>query len=240
MVKISSAPEFKARVVFEDEHLVGFDKPSGIHSAAGVSPDSVEELIRQYSGLSLGPDEEYGILQRLDFETQGVLLVAKSKASYLEFRRMFAAEKVEKSYLFVTAGKFPDAVSLSGFIGAKERGARKVGFTVGMPRHGRALVANTNFKLKKFNQGLSISTVEARTTKGRRHQIRVSAAHLGFPLLGDRLYGATRELPTEFLHTTGFFLLANTVSFIHPFTFVPTVVRSLEPRNGLIEFFPNC
>jgi 23S rRNA-/tRNA-specific pseudouridylate synthase len=214
-----------ATVAYEDEYLFAVNKPSGIHSVTGRSDETLAGWIQRTRPLSLGAEFEHGILQRLDFETQGLVLVAKAEEAYLKLKELFTDGSVQKTYFAILSGKFPKSAVAAGFIGAKGRSAKKVVLTKELPEHGRALHAETTFSLVKFLPDKRFSVVRASTSKGRRHQIRVSASHLGFPLLGDVLYGSKGDFPAE-LQAVGFYLLAADIRFVSPFTGKVIEIRS--------------
>lgn len=212
-------------IAYEDEEFFAVNKPSGMHSVAGRSGDTLAAWLKTLRSDLLGEEFEHGILQRLDFETQGLLLVAKNVSAYTKLKALFSSGAVQKVYLALVEGDFPVSASVAGFIGAKGRSAKKVAFTEKMPKHGRSLYAETRFQKVKYLPELNISLVRAETDKGRRHQIRVSAAHLGSPLVGDVLYGAKTSLPAG-LAATGFYLLGYELSFVSPFSKKAIVIKS--------------
>lgn len=217
-------------MVFEDEYVLAFDKPSGMYSVSGKSNGSIEELIKSFCKIELGSEQEFGLLQRLDFETQGVVLIAKTTLAYQRFKELIAAHGISKSYECLLPGGFDGSKTVRGFIGSKARRGAKVYLTKEMPAHGRALEAETKFELIHKVLENRASLVLAKSDSGRRHQIRVSAASIGAPLIGDTLYGSTQKLPEELSVASGFYLLASEVVFTHPVTSQPLKIKALERK----------
>lgn len=193
--------------IFRDQTIFALNKPALIHSVLNPrgSDDAIAAaLLEKYPALARAALKEGdgGLLQRLDFETSGVILGAWDRASWLEAKE--ALNKFgEKEYLFVTNGRFPKSKNVSGFIGAKGRSSKKV--RVYRARSPRSTFVETLFSLEEFNSRSGRSLVRARTSTGARHQIRASAAAIGFPLAGDTLYGGAAlslglEIPPFFLH----------------------------------------
>ena len=191
-------------VIFEDDSIVVVDKPSGrvVHPAPGHEDGSLtEELVLCRPGMScVGSRERPGVVHRLDIETSGVMVFAKTQAAYRALRRQFESHQgVVKRYLAVVHGA-PEART-----GSREG-------PVGRER----LHAVTHWEV--LARKGPVSLVEFTIETGRMHQIRIHAAELGCPVVGDRLYGdAVRDRrlanrPRRLL------LHAVELSFVHPST----------------------
>ena len=168
-------------VLFEDEHLLAVDKPAGaaVHGGSGVSFGIIEQV------RMARPNQPFlELVHRLDRETSGVLLLAKSRRALLALHEQMREGRVEKHYLALVHGAWGNArqhvrVALRKFVA--HGGERRV--TVdpdGLPSH-------TVFNLKQRVAAYSLLEADLRT--GRTHQIRVHLAHLGFPIAGDDKYG---------------------------------------------------
>ena len=191
-------------ILFEDADIVVVDKPSGrfVHPAPGHETGSVaEELARSRPGMAgVGSAERPGVVHRLDQDTSGVMVFAKTRAAYLDLRRQFEShETVEKRYLAVLHGAPKELKgTLDGPVG-RDR-LRAITHWEVLSRHGPvALVA------------FAIET-------GRMHQIRIHAAELGHPVVGDGTYGdpaKDRRLRTK---PKRHLLHALELSFLHPRT----------------------
>ena len=175
-------------VIFEDDDIVVVNKPAGliVHPAPGHADGSVAgELVKSRPGMAaVGSRERPGVVHRLDIETSGVMVFAKTQRAYLRLRAAFEAHgKVTKTYLAVLHGApKPPSGTLETTIGRKPWDARRM--AVDVPGGKRAVTKWSTLK----RQG-SLAMVEFVIETGRTHQIRVHAAHLGHPVVGDALYG---------------------------------------------------
>lgn len=203
-------------LLFEDDLLLAVEKPPLLHTiGSGSSVASLEALlVTRWPTLSALP--EAGLLQRLDFETAGIILVAKTAQSLLRLQEALQAPDVQKRYLCILGGCFAnDTVLARCYLGSRYRHSKKVSTsTTAKPRYQlretsfAPLVRTTNYSL-----------VRATLSHGYRHQVRVHAAHIGLPLLGDSLYGSSsslQELEAFCNFPAPHALFAESVSFCHP------------------------
>ena len=174
-------------ILYEDGDIVVVNKPSGmiVHPAPGRKEKALTDgLVRRYPEMgSVGSAERPGVVHRLDVETSGVMVFARNQRSYLALRRAFESHRsVGKTYLAVVHGR-PEKPSgtLETQIG-KRSGKKKMRVTESGGQN-----AITHWRTLS-RQG-PVSLVEFRIETGRTHQIRVHAAFLGCPIVGDRLYG---------------------------------------------------
>ncbi len=194
----------KLDVLFEDLDIVVIDKPAGqvVHPAPGHETGALtDELVRRYPSMSVvGSRERPGVVHRLDMETRGVMGFARNQASYLNLRRQFEAhDTIEKTYLAVVHGapKTKQGM-LDGPVGRDH--LRAITHWTVLAKHG------------------PVALVEFKIETGRMHQIRLHAAELGCPVVGDRLYG--NKVKDGYLHNRPRRLLLHAVelSFLHPTT----------------------
>ena len=162
-------------ILHEDSAIIVIDKPAGriVHPAPGHEEGSItEELLRHCPSMAgVGSRERPGVVHRLDQETSGVMVFAKTRTAYLDLRRQFESHRdIVKKYLAVLHGAPKQRTgTLDGPVG-RER-LRAITHWSVLAKHG------------------PISLVEFTIETGRMHQIRIHAAELGCPVVGDRLYG---------------------------------------------------
>ena len=219
-------------VVFEDDDIVVVNKPAGmiVHSAPGHCGRSVAgELARSRPGMAAaGNRERPGVVHRLDIETSGVMVFAKTRRAYASLRAAFEShDAVTKTYLAVLHGApRPPSGTIETTIGRKPWDARRM--AVDVPGGKRAVTRWTTLQ----RQG-SLAMVEFVIETGRTHQIRVHAAHLGHPVVGDALYG-DRDKDRRLAVRPGRHLLhAVRLEFPHPAT-GKTVSFSACPPDDMI------
>ena len=176
-------------VLYEDEHLVVVDKPAGlvVHPGAGTeSPTLVEGLL---ADRTLPPSDDPvrpGIVHRLDKETSGVILVAKTSTALAHLQRQFAARSVEKTYLAVVHGVIAEG---EGTIDAPIGRDPARPWRMCVRSRGRA--ARTDFRVLHRLRDSTLLLVRPHT--GRTHQVRVHLQYIGHPVQGDPIYGDARR-----------------------------------------------
>ncbi len=208
----------KVEIIYQDEDLAVVNKPALLHSVAQAgSPQALSAKLGALAGVFLeNPDE--ALLQRLDYETSGAVLVAKTLAAQKALREQFNDHQISKEYLILCEGTSKIKIHSEVYLGSRYRGSKKVSVTE-KPQP-RFLQAATDFQSEQFLPEKNLVLLRARTSTGRRHQVRAQAAHLGFPLVGDQLYGSKLELGPILpeLELPPFILHAQKISFCHPRT----------------------
>jgi len=215
-------------VVYEDEHLIVVDKAAGmvVHPAPGNPDHTLVNALIAHCGTSLtgvGGVRRPGIVHRLDKDTSGLMVAAKTEATHHGLVEQFAARTIERAYDCLVWGRpQPSEGEIRGNIGRSPRNRKKMAV---LKRGGKPAI--TRYKiLKSFAEG-SISLVECRLLTGRTHQIRVHMSAYGFPLLGDPLYGGrgrqrAARLPEQAAAAINSFtrqaLHAKLLGFHHPAT----------------------
>ncbi len=208
--------------LFNDESIFAVYKPAGIHSVRIPSGggQSIADLLCHHN-----PELEHaapspldaGLVQRLDLETSGILLGAKTRELWQALHDSLLAGAITKSYVAVVSGHVASKVSVTSYIGSPHRGAQKVKIYEKEPaKKARALKGTTLFSPLVYISDREATLVEAVASPARRHQIRAHAAHLGHPLVGDSLYGSTKQLAELSAQPRAFFLHAWKLSFQHP------------------------
>ncbi len=209
-------PELPLRIVHADGHVVVADKPAGMPShplKPGETGTAANALVGRFPELaSVGPaPREGGLVHRLDTDTSGLLLAARTDAAHALLRAQFAARTVEKGYLALVAGELHAGGEIDVPLAHDPHDARKVR-AASDPEWAEAheaRPASTRFTPALRRAGFTLVDVEIAT--GVLHQIRAHLAFIGHPLAGDALYGGP-ELPGLSRH----FLHAARLAFAHP------------------------
>lgn len=199
--KIDTLPEeIPLSVLYEDDELIVINKAAGmvVHPGAGQREHTlVNALLHRYPKLSgIGGKERPGIVHRLDKETSGCLVVAKTDEAHRALSAQFAERSVEKIYLALVAGKMrKSAGSIEEKIGRHPVHRQRMSVSAS---RGRA--AKTEYRVLSPSESMSL--VECRLHSGRTHQIRVHLHHLGHPVLGDKVYCPkhAKNFPRQMLH----------------------------------------
>jgi 23S rRNA pseudouridine1911/1915/1917 synthase len=214
----NEAQDLGLKVVFEDEHLIVIDKPAGmvVHPAAGNPDGTLVNALLHHCGGSLsgiGGVARPGIVHRIDKDTSGLLVAAKTDRAHEGLAKQFAAHSIDRRYNAVVAGLPKTSGTIEANLARSDANRKKVA-VVGEGRGKRAV---THYRLER---GLRDSAlVECRLETGRTHQVRVHMASIGHPLLGDPVYGRSRPGTRETLKRLGFerqALHAARLGFIHP------------------------
>ncbi|MDP9401667.1 MAG: RluA family pseudouridine synthase [Actinomycetota bacterium] len=214
--------EASFRVAFEDEHLLVVDKPAGVvvHPARGHSTGTLSQAL---AGRAAGGDEpaRAGIVHRLDRDTSGLLVVAKSDAVHRGLREALAERRLTREYLALVEGRPPARTgTIDAPLGRDRHMRTRVSTRTDEPRR-----AVTHFALERALGTYTLLRVTLET--GRTHQIRAHLLAIGHPIVGDPEYGGTSGplgLRRQFLH-------AAHLAFAHPVTAAPVDVRSPLPAD---------
>lgn len=208
-------------VTYEDEHLIVVDKPAGmvVHPAAG-NPDGtlVNALLHHCDGSlsGIGGVARPGIVHRIDKDTSGLLVVAKSDAAHEGLAAQFAEHTVHRRYLAVCGGHpNPSEGTIDKRLGRSDANRKKMAVLDKNSSRGKHAV--THYKLLRRLE--SSALIECRLETGRTHQVRVHCASIGHALLGDPLYGRTPKPLKALIWRLGFArqaLHAAEMGFIHP------------------------
>jgi 23S rRNA pseudouridine1911/1915/1917 synthase len=206
-------------IAYEDEHLLVIDKPAGVvvHPAAAHPTGTLSQAL---SGVAAGGQDgsRAGIVHRLDRDTSGLIVVARSDEVHRALTRSLAARELRREYLALVDGR-PEARTgtIDAPIGRDRRDRTLHSIDTDAPREAR-----THFEIERMLAGATLLRVVLET--GRTHQIRVHMAAIGHPVCGDPQYGEAGRygLRRQFLH-------AARLSFRHPVTGAEIDVRSALP-----------
>ncbi|MBP8234946.1 RluA family pseudouridine synthase [Rhizorhabdus sp.] len=217
----NEAQDIPLTVVFEDEHLIVIDKPAGlvVHPAAGnLDGTLVNALLHHCRGSlsGIGGVERPGIVHRIDKDTSGLMVAAKTDPAHVGLAAQFARHSIDRRYKAIVAGRPRPAEGTVDAPLARSAANRKKIAIVGDGRGKRAV---THFSTIEPLRAAAL--VECRLETGRTHQVRVHMASLGHPLLGDPVYGRSRPEHRELLNRLQFkrqALHAARLGFLHPIT----------------------
>jgi len=218
-MQVDPEPDLPLTVLYEDRDVLVVEKPAGIHThplVPGEKGTLAGALVARYPGISrVGFSmREPGVLHRLDKGTSGALLVARNAHAFEHLRRQFAEGRVEKIYLAVVHGRTPKRGSIElALVKSGPRGEKMMAVEPEQARRAKAWPAQTRFRTLEARAGFSLCEVKIRT--GARHQVRVHLAHIGHPVAGDAMYGAS-PAPEDRLIPDRHLLHAWKISFDHP------------------------
>ncbi len=188
------------KIIYEDDDLLAVDKPAGltVHPAPGHPGHTLVNAILAYFPhlADIGDSLRPGVVHRLDKDTSGVMLVAKNSAAQADLSKQFKSHSVTKAYLALVKGRLePENGLIEADIGRDPHNRKKMAVVA----EGRE--ARTEYRVIKYFSGYTL--LEVMTETGRTHQIRVHLAAIGFPVVGDKVYGVkSPHLARQFLHAS--------------------------------------
>ena len=204
-------------VAYEDEHLIVIDKPAGlvVHPAAGNLDGTLVNALLHHCGGSLsgiGGVARPGIVHRIDKDTSGLMVAAKTDRAHEGLARQFHDHSIDRRYRAIVGGQpRPAEGKVDAPLARSATNRKKIAIVAGGKR------AVTHFRtLERLHEA---ALVECRLETGRTHQVRVHMASIGHALLGDPVYGRTKSAHKALLETLGFrrqALHAAHLGFIHP------------------------
>jgi 23S rRNA pseudouridine1911/1915/1917 synthase len=207
-------------IAYQDEYLIVIDKGPGlvVHPGRGHREDTLSQLLAPL--LAGGDAERAGIVHRLDRDTSGLMVVARSEEVHRKLQAALAARRIEREYLALVEGRPP---SRSGTVDAPVGRDPRVRTRMAVGGAG-AREARTHFTLERALPRASLLSLRLET--GRTHQIRVHLQAIGHPVAGDPEYGTPGlyGLERQFLHATR-------LAFEHPVSGAPLEVRSPLPAD---------
>ena len=204
------ATEMDINIVYEDEHLMIINKPSGlvVHPGSGNYDNTlVNGLMHYTNNLSdINGEERPGIVHRIDKDTSGLIMVAKTNETHAILTEYFKNKDVKREYLALITGVFPhETATIDAPIGRDPKDRKKMTVTADNSKE-----AVTHLKVIKRYKEHTLVSLKLET--GRTHQIRVHMKYIGYPVFNDPVY--TNKKTTEF----GQFLHSHKMEFVHPIT----------------------
>lgn len=234
-------------IAYEDQHLIVVDKPAGmvVHPAVGnVTGTLVNALLHHCRGNLSGINgvARPGIVHRIDKDTSGLLVIAKSDAAHEGLAVQFAAHTVHRRYIAVCAGHpSPAQGTIDARVGRSDADRKKMTVLPNNSSRGKSAITHYT-TLERLDDA---AVIECRLETGRTHQVRVHCASIGHPLLGDPAYGRTPKSLRPVLERLGFArqaLHAAELGFVHPLTGENIGFRSDLPADmaELIDQLRHC
>ncbi|MBN8807664.1 MAG: RluA family pseudouridine synthase [Sphingomonas sp.] len=213
----NEAQDIPLVVAFEDEHLIVIDKPAGlvVHPAAGNLDGTLVNALLHHCGGSLsgiGGVARPGIVHRIDKDTSGLMVAAKTDRAHEGLAKQFADHSIDRRYKAIVGGRpIPPTGSVDAPLARSPHDRKKVAIV----RTGKRAV--THYRM--LEPLADAALLECRLETGRTHQVRVHMASIGHALLGDPVYGRTKPAHRKVLETLNFrrqALHAARLGFIHP------------------------
>ena len=220
-------PEIKATILdfpilFEDAHLIAIDKPAGlvVHPGAGREKTTVVSALLGHTRLSsIGAPTRPGVVHRLDKDTSGVMILAKTREVHRKLAEAFAGHELEKEYLAIIQGHIVNRRGRIEVAIERDKIHRKRMKATSADQDRMAI---SQFEVVEYLKGATLVKVKILT--GRTHQIRVHMAFTGHPLLGDVTYGGKR-----IARRAGHFLHSHRLVLQHPITGKPLALEAPMP-----------
>jgi pseudouridine synthase, RluA family len=217
-----SRPTLRDRieVLYEDPDLLVIEKAAGIvtYPVEGFEKDTAIQLIRQYWKFQGKENKHLYLIHRIDKDTSGLLVFAKTSLARSSLQDQFAGHSVVRQYVAATSG-IPRKKSgtIRTMIGHDSRRRRAVST--------RGKESITEYQVLKENHSLQRALISCKLYTGRTHQIRIHLSHIGTPVIGDRVYGRPQFSAQPLA------LHASTLGFIHPRTERPILFQTSLPES---------
>ena len=202
--------DYPLDIVYEDDDIIIVNKPSGmvVHPGNGNKDHTLVNALKSYTDkLSDINGERLGIVHRIDKDTSGLIIVAKSNKAHEILGQYFKEHSIKREYIALLCGIFPhDTATIDAPIGRDEKNRLRMTVT---PNNSKRAVTHLEV-LKRYKAGFTL--VKARLETGRTHQIRVHTKYIGYPVYNDPVYA------NKSIGDFGQFLHSYSMEFIHPIT----------------------
>ena len=224
---VAKAQDIPIDIIFEDEHLMIINKPHGlvVHPGAGQPEDTLMNALLHYQPhLEILP--RAGIVHRLDKDTSGLLVIAKTHETHQALIQMMQERQIQRHYFALVHGVVRSSATISTFYGRHPQNRLKMA----VRPQGKSAI--THYQIQERFKQNTLLNVSLET--GRTHQIRVHLQYIGYPIVGDSLYGKARApgkgpvtdalnaFPRQALH-------AHQLNFMHPITQKPLTFDAILP-----------
>ncbi len=221
----------KEDYLYEDDEIIAICKPAGVASQA-TRTNAKQHVLAQVKMLALGAYTPY-LIHRLDQETSGVMLIAKSKEASDTWSALFKERAIEKYYVALARGFHPrKTATIKNYLTRISASTGLVKIAKQKSEGGR--MAHTDIEILDYNKKWNLSYVKCRIFTGRSHQIRVHLNSVGLPIIGDKKYNRelTSDLPgaCQAAASIHHFLHASKIAFIHPKTKKQVEIIAPEPK----------
>lgn len=218
------------KIIFEDGHLLIIEKPSGIVVNDSQTTTHLltlqNMLVKENYPLAKDRERRSGIVHRLDKETSGIMIVAKTKDSFENLQAQFKERKVKKTYLALLHGRLKEKKgTISLPVNRLPWNRKRFGVLPG----GRDSLTDYIVLSEYEKDKESFSLVEFHPKTGRTHQIRIHAKYLNHPIVSDSLYAGRKTSRKDRIWCPRLFLHAAKISFFHPVTNKALVFKSELP-----------
>ncbi len=218
------AEEIPLEIVYEDDDILVINKPKGmvVHPAAGNYEGTLVNALLGYCKDSLSEINGVirpGIVHRIDKDTSGLLLVAKTNRAHLSLAEQIKQHSAKREYLALVIGEVKEDGTVNAPIGRSEKDRKKMAVT-----YKNSKEAITHYTVKERYNGYTL--LHCRLETGRTHQIRVHMSHIGKPILGDMVYGPKKQK----FNLDGQMLHAFKIGFTHPVTKEPMTFETELPE----------
>lgn len=203
--------DYPLDIVFEDDDIIIINKPSGmvVHPGNGNKDHTLVNALKSYTNKlsDINGVERLGIVHRIDKDTSGLIMVAKTNKAHEILGEYFKEHSIKREYIALLCGIFPhDTATIDAPIGRDEKNRLRMTVT---PNNSKKAITHLEV-LKRYKAGYTL--VKARLETGRTHQIRVHTKYIGYPVYNDPVY--SNKSTDDF----GQFLHSYSMEFIHPIT----------------------